>query len=383
MKFKATDRTYKTGDKKGQIIKIPDIKCKEDIPPAVTYYFDSCMDFLKEYAGEENILLAQIHYDEDTPHLQAYFLPIVKQKKKKCFKKDKDGNIVKEEVKNNKGKIVIRAKLLRDTNGKMVYETVKGNFLNNDQFWKEKGGKNSFSKLQDSFNKFITDRGFRLDRGEIGVKKEHSTKLEYQINELKAEIKELKEEKDYSLNEIKEAKNTLEKAKKSQDKDILNPKKTVVGYNSKDVVKIIDYSKDLEQLNIIQENEIKSKDTIIKRLETENNSFKNNNELKKRNKIIEEQKETILEQKNEISHLNNIVNVLTNQVSNLKDKLESEINKFKKIINKLCNALDKVLGREPKEYIEDYERLADAINYDYYNYNKKNDKNKDDYDLSI
>ena len=39
------------------------------------------MDFLKKEVGEENIILAQTHYDEDTPHLQAY-LPIVNEVKK-------------------------------------------------------------------------------------------------------------------------------------------------------------------------------------------------------------------------------------------------------------------------------------------------------------
>ena len=60
---------------------------EEDIPKTVSYYFDSCMDFLKDYVGEENILLAQIHYDEDTPHLQVYFLPIVDTVKIKKYVK--------------------------------------------------------------------------------------------------------------------------------------------------------------------------------------------------------------------------------------------------------------------------------------------------------
>ena len=60
MNFIDSGRTYKTGNKKGQIIKIPDIKSNDDIPPAVSYFFDSCMDYLKEFVGEENIILAQI-----------------------------------------------------------------------------------------------------------------------------------------------------------------------------------------------------------------------------------------------------------------------------------------------------------------------------------
>jgi len=85
MEFIDSGRTYHTGDKKGQSVLIPNIKSKEDIPNAVSYFFDSCMEFLKDYVGEENIILAQVHYDEDTPHLQAYFLPVVDTVKRKCY----------------------------------------------------------------------------------------------------------------------------------------------------------------------------------------------------------------------------------------------------------------------------------------------------------
>src|SRR5574344_1308131 len=230
MKFVNTDKTYKTGDKKGQYVKTPEIKSDKDIPQAVSYYFDSCMDYLKEFVGEENIILAQVHYDEDTPHLQAYFLPIVNEVKRKCYEKDENGNVIKQEIENKHGNKALIPKLMRDNNGNIVYETSKGNFLNNDQFWKLKGGKNSYAKMQNDFNKFITERGFKLDRGNIGTNIEHQTKKEYQINELNAEIKELQLERDYNIKQFESTKESLEKAIKSADKEILNPKKNVVGY---------------------------------------------------------------------------------------------------------------------------------------------------------
>lgn len=104
MKFVDSGRTYHTGIKKGQNVIIPVIESQKDIPNAVTYFFDSCMDFLKSYVGEENIVLAQVHYDEDTPHLQAYFMPIVNEAKRKQYEKDKNGNIIKEEYVNKKAK---------------------------------------------------------------------------------------------------------------------------------------------------------------------------------------------------------------------------------------------------------------------------------------
>ena len=32
--------------------------------------------------------MAQVHFDEDTPHLQAYFLPVVNEVKRKCYQRD-------------------------------------------------------------------------------------------------------------------------------------------------------------------------------------------------------------------------------------------------------------------------------------------------------
>ena len=379
LKLKNTDRVYQSGDKIGQIIKIPDIKSKNDIPKAVSYYFDSCMDFLKKYVGEENIILAQIHYDEDTPHLQAYFLPITHEVNRKCYEKDSNGNIVKEEYINKNGEKSYKFKLLRDKEGKIVYKTEKGIFLNNDQFWKNKGGKTSFAKLQDEFNKFINDRGFNLDRGEIGANKNHTTKLEYEVNELKAEIKDLTKEKDYIQNEIKNSKESLKKSNKVINKDILNPKKSIIGYNPKDINEIIEYSKKLEQINVFQEQEIISKDNTITKLTTENNSYKNNKEIKKRDKLINEQRSTIIEQKEEISRLSSIVKILENKIEDLKSKFDNEIEKWKDRFSKLAKAIDKVLGKESYNHIEDYDKLANAINYGYYR--KNNNKNKHEIEL--
>lgn len=383
MKFIDSGRVYQTGDKKGQVIKVPYIKSKEDIPKAVTYFFDCCMDYLKEFVGEENIILAQIHYDEDTPHLQAYFLPIVNEVNRKCYVKDKNGNVIKEETKNKKGEITLVPKLLRDYNGKIVYEKVKGKFLNNDQFWKDRGGQNSYAKLQDSFNKFITERGFNLDRGNIGSHVEHKTKLEYEIEENKAELKALKQEKADTIQILENSKNSLVKATKSTNKEILNPKKSIVGYNSNDIQKMIDYSKHLEQINVLQQSEIETKDMTIRKLTTENDSFKNNKELIKKDNLIKEQKSTIKDLKKENSRLKELVNILENNIENLKIKFDKEKEKWKKLFNKMCNAIDKVLKREPKEYVEDYEDLADSIINDNYDYEKNKEKEKNDYEIGI
>ena len=374
MKFKDSGRTYHTGDKKGQAVMIPDIKSKGDITKAVSYFFDSCMEFLKEYVGEENILLSQIHYDEDTPHLQAYFVPVVTKVKRKCFVKDENGNVVKEEIKKKDRTTSIVPKLLRDDKGKIVYEEVNGKFLNCDQFWKDKGGKLSFHQMQNDFNKFITEKGFNLYRGDVGSNKENQSKLDYDIAEKKAELEELNKEKENTLKIIENSKNGLKNLEYNSDySNVLNPtKRKLGGYKEDDVFKIIKYTKGLQHKIIILSTDNANKDMEIAKLTEENKTFKNNNELLKKNKIIKEQKQ-------EIGRLNDLVNILSNNIESLKTKLETEVDKWKFLLKKICKALDKVLGRDkPKDKLEEYENIADAINYGYYS---KNHKNKDDFEI--
>lgn len=322
--FKETDRIYQSGDKKGQNILVPDIRTKDDIPYEVTKYFDCCMKFLEDLVGKENIVMAQVHYDEDTPHLQAYFLPIVNEVKRKCYKRDSKGNLVKEDDKTI---------LLRDKDNKIIYESVKGNFLNNDQFWKDLGGRNSFANIQDKFNKYITDCGYKLARGNIGSNKVHQTKLEYKINELKYEINNLyKDIENYNV-ELNKSKEVLENKVKNNN---LNIKKNIIGYSSKDVEKLIDYSNDLERLNNINKNKLNSNENTINRLSIENNYYKNNKELINSKKYIYKQ---------------NI------ELKNKDDEIDYWRNAFKKV----SNALDIKLNRKPMRYVSDYISLADSI----------------------
>ena len=382
MKFVDSGRKYHTGDKKGQAVMIPYIKSKEDIPNAVSFFFDCCMEFLKDYVGEKNIILAGIHYDEDTPHLQAYFVPVVDTVKRKCYVKDKDGNIVKEKIKKKDGTTSIVPKLLRDSKGKIVYEEVKGKFLNCDQFWKQRGGKLSYHQMQNDFNKFITEKGFNLYRGDIGANKDNQSKLEYDIAEKKAELEELNKEKENTLQIIKNSKDGLKSLEKEVDNNLLNPvKRKLGGFKEEDVYKIIKYTKGLEHKVILLNTDNENKNLMIDKLTKENNNFKNNSELIKKNEIIKKQNSTIKEQKQEIGRLSELVDILNNNINSIKQKLEQEIEKWKNLFKKMCKAIDKVLDRDkPKEYLEDYEDIADAINYGYYD---KEDKEKDDLEIEI
>ena len=375
--FKETDRKYKTGKKEGQNIWTPDIKSKNDIPKEVIKYFDESYNFLKELVSEENIVIAQVHFDEDTPHLQAYFLPVVNEVKRKCYQRDKDGNLIKEIKKDRNGKDKEVPILLRDKKGEMVYETVKGNFLNNDQFWKDLGGRNSFSKLQDRFNKYITSKGFNLDRGEIGANKYHQTKAEKYLKELQAENKlmELELNKNKVLNEVEIS--YKEKISNVDTKPLLNPEKDkIIGYKEKDINNLSKYSEEITKDNLnkskmIEQNEIKleSKQKQIDKLNTEIKNLKSGKTLIEKDKIIENQNLIIKEKDETINYQNNIIESLKEELTNIKEMASSLIQNVKGIATDLYKALKRTLGLnvdKNQEYDSyEFKNLSKKINKKY------------------
>jgi Plasmid recombination enzyme. len=374
MKFKDSGRTYQTGEKKGKSILIPNINSKDDIPQKVIDYFDYCMEFLKEQVGEENIILAQAHFDEDTPHLQAYFLPIVASVRRKCFEKDDKGNVIKEKALAKNGKDILTPKLLRDKDNKIVYEIVKGKFLNNDQFWKQRGGQHSFARLQDDFNKFINEKGFKLDRGKVGAKVEHKTKLEWEIEEKENQLNSINKEIDYSDNILKSNKDTIKEITDYKSTtEVLNPKKGIIGYKEADVENVIDYSKQLEKINVINHNEIKKNNSQITKLKNENANLKDNGELLKRNEIIKEQATTIEDLEEQLDEKDTIIQKLENTITKLQKTLEKWKNKFFEVI-------DKIFGKQLSKYEDDYLDYAD----DFIDDRKYKDKNKsDDFEIGM
>jgi hypothetical protein len=354
MKFKESGRYYQSGDKKGQAIMVPDIKNKNDIPKEITKYFDCCYDFIKNKFGEENIVLAQVHYDEDTPHLQAYFLPIVNSVKRKSYLKDDKGNVIKEVAIGKDGSEKLVPKLNRDKQGKIIYETVKGKFLNNDQLWKDLGGKSSFANLQNEFNKFITEKGFRLDRGNIGSNKIHTDKLEYKKAQLIAELDNIKKDITLSKEELKKAENVLKNSINNNSFNEIDLKKKFTGYNTKDVEKLIEYSTKLKQLNDISKYDLESEQRKNFSLSKENDFYRNNKELIK------------MKQENHKQYRAN------------KD-LESDNDFLQDSLFEIAKALANTLKIKPYKNISSYLNLAKQINYSASHINQEMDKAADEF----
>ncbi len=121
---------------KGQIKTVSNIVCEYIITSDKEFfnsigeeetkrYFETAYKFVCNYKdlGEQYILSAKVHMDEETPHMHLVFIPVV-------HTQDKKGN--------NIDKIAC------------------------SEFWKEK---DSYRQLQDAFYNYIKDNSFNLERG--------------------------------------------------------------------------------------------------------------------------------------------------------------------------------------------------------------------------
>lgn len=133
---KEFDRIRKEYNLKGQIKTVSNIICEYLITSDKTFfdtigedetkrYFEAAYKFVCEYKdlGEQYILSAKVHMDEETPHMHLVFIPVV-------HTTDKKGN--------NIDKIAC------------------------SEFWK---AKDSYRHLQNAFHSYITANGFDLERG--------------------------------------------------------------------------------------------------------------------------------------------------------------------------------------------------------------------------
>ena len=140
-------------DLKGQIKTVSNIACEyiitsdkqffEEIGEEETKrYFETAYQFVAEYKnlGEQYIMSAKVHMDEETPHMHLIFLPVV-------HTQDKKGNNIDK--------------------------------LACSEFCKEK---DSYRRLQDAFYQYMTSHNFKLERG---VPKEETGREHIDIKEYK------------------------------------------------------------------------------------------------------------------------------------------------------------------------------------------------------
>ena len=118
------------------------IEKDEDEEEETKRYFETAYQFVSKYKnlGENYIMSAQVHMDEETPHMHLVFLPVVHTTDKKGNKIDK---------------------------------------LACSEFWK---GKDSYRELQNAFYDYMVSRNFNLLRG---LPKEETNRQHLDIKEYK------------------------------------------------------------------------------------------------------------------------------------------------------------------------------------------------------
>ena len=392
MKFKDSGRTHQVGKDKGKPILVPDIKSKEDIPEKVMGFFNESYNFLEQLVGKDNVVYAEIHFDEDTPHLHFYFMPIVNVVKRKVFETDKDGNLIYREGIDKKGNKKMYPVQKKDENGKNIFKTEEGKFLNCDQFWKTLGGKTSYAKIQDDYNKFITEKGYNLYRGNIGDNKHHKTKAEKEIEDLNEQISEMKIEfeKNKRLNEIELQ--TTKEMSEIDSNEILNPtKRKIGGYKDNDVNNLISYSKQIQKQNSNSKNVIRQKNVLIEELtqkieniQTENSKLKDGRAIKERDTKIYEQQQTISKQKSIIKEKNTIIEKLESKVNEIQETFNNFKEKMFNFCDKICRALGHKIGihfsKNSEINYDEMEYYANGVNRKY----ERPEKDKsDDMEISM
>ena len=392
MKFKDSGRTHQVGKDKGNPILVPDIKSKEDIPEKVMGFFNESYNFLEQLVGKDNVVYAEIHFDEDTPHLHFYFMPIVSVVKRKVFETDKNGNLIYREGIDKKGNKKMYPVQKKDENGKNIFKTEEGKFLNCDQFWKTLGGKTSYAKIQDDYNKFITEKSYNLYRGNIGDNKHHKTKAEKEIEDLNEQISEMKIEfeKNKRLNEIELQ--TTKEMSEIDSNEILNPtKRKIGGYKDNDVNNLISYSKQIQKQNSNSKNVIRQKNVLIEELtqkieniQTENSKLKDGRAIKERDTKIYEQQQTISKQKSIIKEKNNIIEKLESKVNEIQETFNNFKEKMFNFCDKICRALGHKIGihfsKNSEINYDEMEYYANGVNRKY----ERPEKDKsDDMEISM
>lgn len=198
---KEFDRIREKYKLKGQIKTVSNIVCEYIITSDKAFfnsigeeetkrYFETAYKFVCQYKnlGEQYILSAKVHLDEDTPHLHLAFIPVVHTTDKKGNKIDK---------------------------------------IACSEFWK---AKDSYIQLQNAFHSYMVQNGFDLQRGNSSDRKHLSVKEFKEITNYEKSKKTLKDIKVKlpSVPNIKEfGKFTLKRDERIEE-EIIKPKDELI-----------------------------------------------------------------------------------------------------------------------------------------------------------
>lgn len=241
-------------------------------------YFQESYNFICNYKnlGEQNIISAVVHLDEGTPHMHLIYIPVI-------HTKDSQNNSI--------DKVCCR------------------------DFWK---GRDSYRTLQNKFYEYISEKGFKLQRG---LPKEETNRVHYTIQEYK------------NITNFENTKKKLESIK-------LEMPKTP---NVKEIKKIM-----INRDEKIQEEIIKPKDKLINELYQ--NNILLHKELSKQTKVIDEVEKYQKERENILADNQNLHNEVANLEKSYEEKYSELELDFKNRKNKLEEEYDNKFSNVSKYF---------------------------------
>ncbi len=296
--IKEFDKIKEKYDLKGQIRSNSNIMCEmvftsdQKFFDEIGYeesqrYFKESYDFICKYKdlGEQNIISAVVHMDEDTPHMHLLFIPVV-------HAKDKQGNKI--------DKVCSR------------------------DFWR---GKNSYRDLQNAYFKHISEKGFNLERGELV---EISNREHYSVQEFK-QITNFENTKNVLENitldlpktpNIKDIRKVMLNRDEKIENEIIKPRDNLIQELHKENISLCkELSKQSNTVEIATEYEKKHTEML-----------EDNINLKFKCRKLEETLEN--KEKNLKQHFEDEIYKIDYQYQKIINKLEKENNYLKKVIDK-------------------------------------------------
>lgn len=296
-------------------------KSKEEIKT----WANESLDFVKKEIGieEDNILHAVVHMDEKTPHLHVVAVPLVKKY---------DGRAKRE---------------LWQLNRKHFIET-----------------KFDLSKLQDKYHERMQNKGYDLERGQVGSKAKHLSTEDYKAKKLKENVKELEEKYEKLENELEGLEKTVEVVKEVDsvkiEKGLFGSKTVKIALEDFEVIKAL--AKTSEALKT-QNKQFERDNKILKRdnvaLNFGNTKLnEENKELKKENSMLLKEKNTWVIASEDIENmdvLTKVSEVLKTQNNDL--KLDSNLLRME---NTILNDKNIALENQNQKLMEEKQELVVA-----------------------
>ena len=276
----------------------------ESMSPADTReYFQTAIDFFAERYGSKNLMYAQVHLDERTPHMHLGIVPF-----------DKDNKLT--------------AKTMFD--------------------------REALQDIQNELPRYMNERGFKVERGRAGSEAKHLTVQEYK--DVQKEIKKQSEVLDGVKKELESVKNVT-RTKDFLDELDSKSKKTLLGNDVK--ISQEDYQELKEQLlgadkSLLEMDKLKQHNQKLSR-----SIYDLRDELDDSKAYADRLYDKNHSLKEQIKHLDSSLGDFEMAQIAYQDALSRELSKDEIIARYICHAVE--LGNIPEDE-SDIEYYIDALN---------------------